>query len=267
MGLVQDAAESLVFRPVLPRGCGVRQPGGVYLECGTSDEGSPIEDFLLCPPIPVEPETFGITPLGVTITEFAGAHHVMDWVGSSHYPNVADFVEETRRQGLSRRIAKTSDFSLLTDKSRIFLLHASAIITNREEFWAALWPGEPEAFVSPTLYGCPRDVPEHVGNRIRLTQKKGDAIPMCAAFWYDDVRGGEDVEDGDDPRDTLRAMPSFTYRARRAPETVITEHQLGIFMSLPIHRIVVVRDAAGGDHEAALDAAAASSLPVDLVEE
>ena len=35
------------------RGCGEREPGGVYAECGLSPSGSPLERFLIDPPQPL----------------------------------------------------------------------------------------------------------------------------------------------------------------------------------------------------------------------
>jgi hypothetical protein len=36
-----------------PRGCGDREEGGVYAECGPSPYGSPLEHFLFDPPLPL----------------------------------------------------------------------------------------------------------------------------------------------------------------------------------------------------------------------
>ncbi len=36
-----------------PRGCGEREPGGVYAECGLSSRGRPLEEFLIDPPLPL----------------------------------------------------------------------------------------------------------------------------------------------------------------------------------------------------------------------
>ena len=32
-----------------PRGCGDREPGGVYAECGLSENGAPLDFFAFCP--------------------------------------------------------------------------------------------------------------------------------------------------------------------------------------------------------------------------
>src|SRR5258707_634554 len=37
----------------VPRGCGEREPGGVYAESGLSPRGRPLEEFLFDPPLPI----------------------------------------------------------------------------------------------------------------------------------------------------------------------------------------------------------------------
>ena len=74
----------------VPRGCGTRTSGGVYLECGTGYGGRPLEFFLADPPIPLTCDT----KLGVQLIERDGVVHVLDWIGEQHYPNCADFLEK-----------------------------------------------------------------------------------------------------------------------------------------------------------------------------
>ena len=101
------------------RGCGVRSPGGIYVECGLSRYGRPIEDFLVDPCREI-PDGLDIMPRGVTILERitaskrTGIYDIYDHVGEKHYPNVLDFVVEVRKQGLSRRLQPQAAFSLLS---------------------------------------------------------------------------------------------------------------------------------------------------------
>ena len=73
----------------------------------------------------------GLSPIGVQLVERDGVWHILDWIGSEHYPNVADFLEEVRRFGLSRRLAKTVDFSKLTERSKILVgfVHGTPFMT------------------------------------------------------------------------------------------------------------------------------------------
>jgi len=62
--------------------------------------------------------------------------------------------------GISRRIAKTADFSRITRASRLILLHAHADIANAPEF--------------PTSVCCPCEIAEH----------RADGFSgMCARLW------------------------------------------------------------------------------------
>lgn len=224
------------------RGCGRRQKGGVYLEVGLSDHGYPIEHFLLDPPVPVDPE-WGMAARGVTLIEIEGVTHVLDHVGSEHYPNVADFVEETRRYGASRRAQKSLEFAKLTPESRLLLSHSLAGVVNMRDY--------PD-------WTCPKDNPEHTREALPFGQ-------TCAGVWWRDIEGGEPVE-GDTPGLVYREMPSFGYLAHRRPRTVRAVYYEALFLSLPLTRIAVVRDDEDA-HLDALEAASAAQLPVEEVDE
>lgn len=146
------------------RGCGVRQPGGAYLAVPLGPGGSPIEHFLLDPPILIDANALGLSAVGVTLVERDdGATHVLDIVGREHYPTVAEFIDEARRLGVSRRIAKNSDFSRLTPRSRLILIHPHGDVANACEF--------------PTSRRCPCEVEEHV---------EPEFSDMCARLYWDE---------------------------------------------------------------------------------
>ena len=73
------------------RGCGTRKKGGIYFETGLGSYGKPLEHFIIDPPILVN--DWSLSPLGVQLVERDGVTHIVDWVGSEHYPNVADYLE------------------------------------------------------------------------------------------------------------------------------------------------------------------------------
>src|SRR5205823_2743309 len=89
-----------------------------------------------------------------------GVTHVLDIVGREHYPTVAGFIDEARRMGISRRISRNSDFSKITQASRLLLLHPHADIANAPEF--------------PTTERCPCHVPGHLADGF---------ADMCARLW------------------------------------------------------------------------------------
>lgn len=227
------------------RGCGKREQGGVYAECGRSPLGRPIEDFLLCPPVLVDAAGMGLSPIGVKLIEHNGVCHVWDWVGSKYYPNVADFVEEVRRFGLSRRISKGLDFSKLTEQSRIFLLHSSAHIADPSPFQKARIGGKA---LGLDWDHCPKGTHE--------AGEKG----MCSGLWWEDVEGMEYSVN----RISRREMPAFEYTAARP--AVKSGHMLAVFASFPIIRLAVVKSE-DGSHAKTADLVSAAKLPVDIVEE
>ena len=54
-------------------------------------------------------------------------------IGAEHYPYVPDYLEETRRYGVSRRVNPNLNLSLLTMQSRMLLAHPKAIPLNWRE--------------------------------------------------------------------------------------------------------------------------------------
>jgi hypothetical protein len=143
----------------------------------TSPFGRPLEDFLLCPPVIVNTETLGITPIGVKLLQHKdGKHHVFDWVGAEHYPNVADFIEEAKRYGISRRASRTVEFSKITDGSRLVLLHSRAHINLHQMYQRSrLWPG------------CICGRPNHTDN--------AEYDRMCVGLYREDLDGGLPIAD------------------------------------------------------------------------
>lgn len=223
----------------ITRMCGQRVCGAAYLVCHLSDHGMPVEYFLVDPPLVVDREDLGISPVGVKLVEKNGVWHVLDWVGSSFYPNVADFVEELKQFGLSRRVPKTISFSKLTKDSKIILLHERASIRNHKDY---------------NIHGrsCPKSIPGHDEYR-----------EMCVKVWWNDIEGGEELPDGK----VVIKMPSFSYQGYARPTPVVPEYELAIFCALPIQGIEVIDDPEYGTHDDAMQRASVSEITVNLVEE
>jgi hypothetical protein len=157
---------------------------------------------------------------------------------------VADFIEEVRRYGLSRKLNPKLDFSKLTLQSRIVLLHSRAVIENHKEYKSG--------------HACPRGITSHNHNE-----------EMCCKLYWEDVDGGEpdpSLIPGQERR-VCRKMPSFEYRGYPIPAGVEPAYHLGIFASFPIHALVVINDPEEKKHEVVLDRAKASKLRVELVED
>ncbi len=218
--------------PGVERGCGHRVVSGIYGELGLGPGGRPVEDFLMDPPVPVDHLT-SLSSIGVTLMERDGVTHVLDWIGEAHYPNVADFMEEVRRFGLSRRLPRSIDFSLLTPETRILCVHRRAWISNPEDYRPRV---RERIRTDPASYFCPKKLREHV---------HGTKDVPCAGLWWEDITGGEEVplvDETGDPRLVSRRMPSFEYQGLRAAEDVTPSYRPAIFASFPMSRIVVVVD-------------------------
>ena len=230
------------------RGCGERKQGGIYGECGLSPFGRPLEDFLMDPPVAVDTEALGLSPIGVTLLPdgSTGATHILDWVGEDFYPNVTDMLEEIRRFGLSRRLPRTLDFARLDARSRMLLVHRRALLLD------------PAPYVADQTRLCPKGLPDHAPS--------AQPAPHCAALWWEDVQGGEAVAGSNDPRLLRRSLPSFRYDARRAPDGAAGRTTPAIFASFPLSRLVVIDDPEGNTHAAALERAGLAQLPVELEE-
>jgi len=268
----------------VPRGCGTRTSGSTYLTMGIP--GIPaaapggtggtkrIEDYLIDPPQPV-PNWMNLAPLGSRLfarQDAAGNYvtHVADWVGSQHYPNVADAVEEIRRFGLSRKIAKTLlgqktimtwdakarrvvtiPTPPLTSASRIFLAHSRAYLDNGAEYVNGV----------PFALACPKGIADHSHD---IADPDAPDF-MCAGLWWQDIEMGRGVARAAssplDLRRVVRTMPSFTYEANMPPPGVTPRYSAGpaFFASFSITAIEVI---AGMPNSAATAATLAAQTPL-----
>lgn len=264
----------------MARGCGVRKVGGIYFEVGLSPYGQPLENFIVCPPIAVDLQAWGAAKVGQTLIERDGVTHILDYVGSKYYPNVADCLEEGRVQGFSRRagLASAKDYARINANTRLLLVHAHAQIDNFQQYINSM-RGELER----RTVNCPRRHDEHRPANVPLEE-------MCGGLWYHDVEGemgpllpedenfvvagakvreaiaaagGGDFDDAL-PRIGRRTTPGCSYVAHRRPEGLRPKYRTAIFASLPITRIVLV-DPDGAYGEKARKARSAG-VPFEIVE-
>lgn len=244
----------------IKRGCGFRIAGGAYLVTGMSVFGSPVENFIVDPPRPVELEKIGLAAIGVMPFKLPRSEetHVMNWVGEQNYPNPADFVEEVRKYGASTRVPKSFDFSLLKEGAYIYHVHSHAWIENYRDY--IMRP--PELFenpdlmnMKPVLKGCP-------------SGKHGpDDLEMCARLWWQDVWGGVYNTSIEGDRSVRRASGDTLYNGFTAPREVEkVDYRPAVFFRLPVHRVEVVRDPARNSHEETLEKAWYADLEVREVD-
>lgn len=109
------------------RGCGFRTENSVYACCGFDATGLSIENFI------IDPVVYWVSGFkrGHELLVRSTNQNISDlviYVGKEYYPSSWDFVEEVRRFGASRKIAKTVDFNKLTPGiSRMIFVHSRAI--------------------------------------------------------------------------------------------------------------------------------------------
>jgi hypothetical protein len=276
------------------RGCGTRVAGGIYLVCSLSPNGTPLADFIVDPPIPLDAQEradLGVKPIGMTYVEPVyeirettdsngvpnGTRRVqirqamlLDWVGETHYPNVQDFLEETRSFGMSRHVSSRFDFSRLVPGTMQTLLHPRAVLKNAEAYQQERMnttPYDMDAGPSDITRYCPKITGESRRSReVTMAHRASSFKGMCAGLWQEDLTNGE-PDDSGRPRLVVRRMPSLTYHGWTRPEGVTPEYEVGIFLRLPISGIEVVVDRAGGKHEDNAKLAEQSGLHVEVVDE
>lgn len=263
--------EFYIADPTPVRECGQRKEGGIYVEFGLSVGGAPLEHFLLDPPIPTSQLTLisstdtvirKLNPRGMTVARLCehGPYHLFDWVGMDNYPNVADFVEEVRLHGLSRRVPKTAQFDLLDKRSRIIIVHARGYVHNFADYYDAVQLRNPKRKWD-AIWRCPRGRFEH------LHQVPDE---MCSGIWWLDL----------DPRAQVapyprvgkhgfplveRKMTHMAYYVALRPAGISPVYEPAVAASFPIWRLAVVK-AEDGSHETSRAAAERSRLPVVEVE-
>ena len=129
---------------IVERGCGEsRTAGGLYIEMGLSDHGIPFDRFLVDPPLEV-PEGLDKGRLANKPQFWTDPHtgvvHVCIWIGQKFYSFCPDYIEESRRYGISRRISPSvldrPEAARLTAASRLILVHPRA----RDLLWETHTP-------------------------------------------------------------------------------------------------------------------------------
>jgi hypothetical protein len=254
------------------RGCGRRSYGGVYIEVRLAPPGMgmPVEAFLI-DPVREVPDGLGIPHRGVALIQRpdgSGIYDVWDRVGTKHYANVEDFIMETKRHGISRKLSSKTDMSLLTRSSRLILVHERAMLLNADELYRSI-DKEMGEMVDAHHWVCRHapSIPDHDKYPL-FARDSQDMMPTCISCWREIVRGGSELYDPTLPNRTVeRTIGDTTYRARRAPVEFIPEFVEGIFGIFPISGLAVINDPQESKHIPNLEKARQSGLNVSLEEE
>jgi hypothetical protein len=265
----------------VPRGCGEREPGGVYVECGLSSGGSPLEAFLVDPPLP-PPEGKGKEELAnkpqlwvrtarTDPDDPATEYVVMNpgteqpivdlllWIGAEHYPYVSDSIEEVRRFGASRKLNPNLDLSQLTRYSRMILLHPSC----RNTLWEQQAPPLRCAKAIPGHGACPMDeeeiedeeeaweleLPEGKDEIVEQEDQTGPCLFKCWELIPEAV-SVLTIPQGDGPPLCQREIGSTIYTYHPTGESA-EGLQAGIFATLPITGFALIQFDDGSVNEKA----------------
>lgn len=238
------------------RGCGFRSQGGVYATNPLTEDGAlSIWSCIVDPPIPIDPDSLGLTPHGVFFIPDpeTGITHVFDWIGSETYGSPADFVMEALHLGISRRLPRTIDFQQLSRESCLVFAHRRAGLDP--ERLAAIAQRE-QRISRFDLTPCPSG-----RHHIHV-----EPVELCARHWWQDLPDDQHNQllPGGHPLEVVRTIGSTPYTG--FPELPVGAHELAIFLRVPITAIEVVRDPAGGSHQQIAARAAEGPFPVYIVD-
>ena len=134
--------------------------GGLYATAGTSRFGRPLEDFLIDAPVPYHGAPFR-TPLiqrssniGIELKAVRGLiknTEILFWVGEEYYPYAPDFIEETKKWGVSKRIPLNFDLTKFKPgETWMYFIHPRAVVDRLEP-----------------VHSCPKNNEEHLLGRER----------------------------------------------------------------------------------------------------
>ena len=209
-----------------------RTIGSIYVECGSIWGRIPLENFLVDPVIPIDPIQFTFSNLGVTPwIDDQGVTHLIDIVGESHYPSIADFIEEGKKMGFSRKVQKNLPWSSLTPQSQIIFLHKKAHIINHTDYTAI-------------PLNCPKNI-----------HQAGDD---CIGYhWNSHFTPAPNL---------LRSLGvNGEYRVTPSPVNQPTPKlQMGMFLKLPITNLTVINTPDSNEATDTLQTIRNSSIPSSI---
>lgn len=291
-----------IFPGTGERECGNRKEGGTYATCPLSPDGKPLEHFVVCKPVPIDPKEYNLANVGVKLVDLeelcGSCHgeplpkkskfqkytdvcpvchgtgretvtHVFDIVGQEYYPNVADFLEEARRIGVSRRLEleDARQYARLSKRSRLMLLHHRAIIRYPGDRLVEMLKTE---FMRLCRAGCTKGLEEHhltlEGDFGHLSKRSlNKTAPGCSALHWHMIEKGEAVPEQGKPEGFVeRRLKSGSYRGYKMPEGYEPDFDLGIFAVFPLVEIQVIDP--DGSYQDRVRRAGNARLDVEAVE-
>lgn len=243
------------------RGCGSREKGGVYIETKFGPFGRPWYEFLIEDTQAFPASELGIAPIGVSVLPRGntGIFDVYDWVGSTHYPNVTDWIEEMLNFGsLSRRVTQQLPFDKLTKESLLITLHRRAWTPQPQVLGNAI--SRTGGVLGPD-FSCRKRTPGH-----DRAEEIGNARnPFCCGLWWHSIIEGEPI--GAVPGQVRRVVGDTTYLANSTPEGGEVPWMVARFGAWPIGQLTVIEHPDDDITDRAVDRASAAALPVVVEKE
>jgi len=257
----------------ITRGCGTRVKGGVYAAVDFSIFGAPVESFLFDPVLPIDFDEMGLSKRVPILREVGGSGELMlfDWVGETHYPNIADFIMEVKRMGFSRRLElPVSQYKKLHDKQKIVMVFPNAWMTKKalEHYYYERAPMLAEDGYKWDI--CPHDDHEH-----RLQNK----LVNCAGLHWNRVDyGSQKIDDNfearglSSPRYVARTIGSTKYRAACSPnsaldEITVDQFKPGAVAMFEIKKLAIIADHESKQHDEKIKKLKGCQIPWSVVNE
>lgn len=240
------------------RGCGgAPSAGGIYLAVKSGFHGIPIWNFLIDNTF-VLPDKFGLSNIGMELrlrTDEYGkpvigrsgkpVYDLWDHIGSDGYPNVADWIMEVGILGFHQKISPNLQFEKLTEESEYIAVHDRAHIIQMLDYYETRQPVIGVLGIDATPL-CPYNIDAHCDGTL--------VMGTCPGLFWEDLRGGEHVDDKHSTRRVKRTMPSFEYEGYSPPVSGV-EYCPAAFFKLPIGYmadILVYEDEHSDAHDVAL---------------
>lgn len=240
----------------MARRCGNRIQGGVYIELPLSKYGEPIESFI-CDPAIIVTADLAVPERGVVLrTGPGGQQMLLDYIGENNYPNVLDFIEEVRTQGLSRRIPENFDFSQLTEDVVYCAIHKKGYVHN-ESWYRQYARDTPLVRDDDTKLDTPWPCP-HAKHK-----RDEDRDFPCSAVWWHDIRPGYGVKTDITRRVAVEQAEGPPYIGLERPAGIVPVYDDAIIMILPVRKIAVIRGE-DGEHEEAMKKASKTGKGVEV---
>lgn len=162
---------------------------------------------------------------------------LLDHIGKD-YPNVLDFIEEVRQQGLSRRIQSNFEFQNLNRRVRYCAVHPRGYVHN--EPWYRQYAQEnplkgDDGISREAGWYCPRG--------LHPIDHKED-FP-CSGVWWHDISRGHGTPTNIERMVMVEKAEGPPFRALERPKEIVPIYDRAIVLVLPVVNLVVIKGPEG----------------------